>query len=134
MTAHIGKPTASMRSRISAVRFGSSWLLNATETRAEKSTLMIGLPAGTRIWLVAGVTDMRAGFNGLAAKVQTALAEDPFSGHVFVFHGRRGDMIKVLWWSGETRRMRAWPVSNASRYTYGALRHIQDIAAQSSRP
>jgi len=39
---------------------------------------MIGLPAGTRIWIAAGVTDMRAGFNGLAAKVQTALADDPF--------------------------------------------------------
>ena len=49
---------------------------------------MIGLPAGTRVWLVAGITDMRCGFNGLAAKVQTALAENPFSGHVFLFRGR----------------------------------------------
>jgi transposase len=55
---------------------------------------MIGLPAGTRIWIAAGVTDMRSGFNGLAAKVQTAPAEGPFSGHVFVFHGRRGDLIR----------------------------------------
>ncbi len=62
---------------------------------------MIGLPAGTKIWLAAGVTDMRAGMNGLAAKAQTALAEDPFSGQVFLFRGRRGDMIKVLWWSGD---------------------------------
>lgn len=62
---------------------------------------MIGLPAGTRIWLAAGVTDMRAGFSCLAAKVETALAEDPFSGHVFVFRGRRGDMIKLLWWTGD---------------------------------
>ncbi|WP_295994954.1 IS66 family insertion sequence element accessory protein TnpB [Rugamonas sp.] len=62
---------------------------------------MIGLPAGTRIWLAAGITDMRAGMNGLAVKVQTALAEDPYNGHVFVFRGRRGDMIKVLWWSGD---------------------------------
>ena len=44
---------------------------------------MIGLPAGTRIWLAAGITDMRAGMNGLAARVETALAEDPFSGWVF---------------------------------------------------
>jgi hypothetical protein len=57
---------------------------------------MIGLPAGTRVWLAAGVTDMRSGFNGLAAKVETALAEDPFSGHVFVFRGRRGDMGGTL--------------------------------------
>jgi transposase len=62
---------------------------------------MIGLPAGTRIWLAAGFTDMRCGFNGLAARVQSALAEDPFSGHVFVFRGRRGDIIKVLWWTGD---------------------------------
>lgn len=62
---------------------------------------MIGLPAGTRIWLAAGITDMRAGMNGLAARVETALAEDPFSGHVFVFRGRHGDMLKVLWWTGD---------------------------------
>lgn len=48
---------------------------------------MISLPAGTKIWLVAGITDMRNGFNGLAAKVQTALKDDPLSGHVFIFRG-----------------------------------------------
>jgi transposase len=62
---------------------------------------MIGLPAGTRIWLAAGITDMRSGFNGLATKVESALQEDPFSGHVFVFRGRRGDLIKLLWWTGD---------------------------------
>ncbi|WP_373989879.1 IS66 family insertion sequence element accessory protein TnpB [Duganella sp. BuS-21] len=62
---------------------------------------MIGLPAGTKVRLSAGTTDMRSGFNGLAANVQTALEEDPFSDHVFVFRGRRGDLIKLLWWSGD---------------------------------
>ncbi len=62
---------------------------------------MIGLPAGTRIWLAAGVTDMRRGMDGLAALVQSALAENPFSGHVFLFRGRRGDLVKLLWWSGD---------------------------------
>lgn len=62
---------------------------------------MIGLPAHTRIWIVAGVTDMRCGFNGLAAKIETALQADPFNGHVFVFRGRRGDIIKLLWWTGD---------------------------------
>jgi transposase len=62
---------------------------------------MIGLPAGTRVWLAAGVTDMRKGMNGLAALVQTTLAADPFCGHLFVFRGRRGDLAKVLWWSGD---------------------------------
>lgn len=58
---------------------------------------MIGLPAGTRIWLAAGMTDMRCGFHGLAAKVQTVLEENPLTGDVFIFRGRRGDLIKVLW-------------------------------------
>ncbi|WP_374704227.1 IS66 family insertion sequence element accessory protein TnpB, partial [Ralstonia sp. SET104] len=62
---------------------------------------MIGLPSRTKIWLAAGVTDMRSGFNSLAAKVQIVLERDPFSGHVFVFRGRRGDLVKVLWWSGD---------------------------------
>lgn len=62
---------------------------------------MIGLPAGTRVWIAAGVTDMRCGFQGLAAKVETTLAADPFNGHVFVFRGRRGDVIKLLWATGD---------------------------------
>jgi transposase len=62
---------------------------------------MIGLAPGTRIWLAAGITDMRRGMDGLAAQVQARLAEDPFSGHVFLFRGRRGDLIKILWWSGD---------------------------------
>ena len=62
---------------------------------------MIGPPAGTRIWLAAGFTDLRRGFDGLAALVQTRLDADPFSGHAFVFRGRRGDRIKVLWWDGD---------------------------------
>lgn len=62
---------------------------------------MIGLPSGTRIWLAAGVTDMRRGFDGLAAIVQEKLAADPFTGHVFVFRGRRGDLVKLLWWDGD---------------------------------
>lgn len=53
------------------------------------------------MWLVAGPTDMRKGFDGLAAIVQSALAADPFHGHVFVFRGRRGDLIKVLWFDGQ---------------------------------
>ena len=62
---------------------------------------MIGLAPGARIWLVAGVTDMRKGFDGLAAQVHTTVREDPFSGHLFVFRGRRGDRVKVLWWEGD---------------------------------
>lgn len=62
---------------------------------------MMGFPAGVRLWLVAGATDMRKGFDGLSALVQTALAEDPFGGHLFIFRGRRGDRVKVLWYDGD---------------------------------
>lgn len=58
---------------------------------------MLSLPSGVRIWLVAGVTDMRKGYDGLSALVQTALNENPFSGQIYVFRGRRGDRIKLLW-------------------------------------
>jgi transposase len=62
---------------------------------------MIALASGTRVWLATGVTDMRKGFDGLAALVATTLQADPFSGHVFVFRGRRGDRIKLLWYAGD---------------------------------
>ena len=62
---------------------------------------MIGLPVGTRIWIVAGGTDLRRGFVGLSGVVQTALQENPFSGQVFIFRGKRGDLIKVLWFDGD---------------------------------
>lgn len=62
---------------------------------------MITLPTGTRIWIAAGVTNMRRGFTGLSAQVQIALEQEPLSGHVFVFRGRRGDLIKVLWFDGD---------------------------------
>jgi transposase len=62
---------------------------------------MITLPTGTQIWIAAGLTDLRRGFTGLSAIVQLKLEQDPFGGHVFVFRGRRGDLIKVLWWDGD---------------------------------
>jgi transposase len=62
---------------------------------------VIGVPTSTRVWIAAGHTDMRKGFNGLSAMVQTALETNPFCGHVFVFRGRRGDMLKVLWFDGQ---------------------------------
>jgi transposase len=62
---------------------------------------MIALPSGTNIWIAAGVTDLRRGFTGLSAMVQTALQENPLSGQVFIFRGRRGDLIKLLWHDGD---------------------------------
>jgi transposase len=68
---------------------------------AYESSSVISLPAGTRIWIAAGVTDVRRGFHGLSAQVQTVLEQQPLSGHVFVFRGRRGDIVKVLWFDGD---------------------------------
>ncbi len=62
---------------------------------------MIAPPPGVRVWLAAGVTDMRKGFDGLAALVQQRLGQDPFSGQLFAFRGRRGDLVKVLSWDGQ---------------------------------
>lgn len=62
---------------------------------------MIGAPGGVRVYLACGVTDMRKGFDGLSAQVQTMLTLDPHGGALFVFRGRRGDLIKVLWWDGQ---------------------------------
>ena len=81
---------------------------------------MIQPPAGARIWLAAGHTDMRKGMPGLAALVQGALGKAPYCGDVFVFRGRRGDLIKVLWFSGDgtnlyTKRLErgrfVWPTA-----------------------
>jgi transposase len=44
---------------------------------------------------------MRKGFDGLALIVQETLKRDPHSGHLFVFRGRRGDLIKCLWHDGQ---------------------------------
>jgi transposase len=62
---------------------------------------MIPIPVGVRVWLATGHTDMRKGFDGLALIVQETLQRDPHSGHLFVFRGRRGDLIKCLWHDGQ---------------------------------
>jgi transposase len=62
---------------------------------------MIPMPIGARVWLATGHTDMRKGFDGLALLVQEALKRNPHNGHLFVFRGRRGSLIKVLWHDGQ---------------------------------
>jgi len=62
---------------------------------------MIPLSAGVQVWLTTGHTDMRRGFDGLALLVQETLQRNPHSGHLFVFRGRRGGLIKVLWHDGQ---------------------------------
>lgn len=85
---------------------------------------MILVPSNTRVWLAAGVTDMRRGFNTLAAQAQQVLEEDPYSGHMFVFRGRRGDLLKIILWDQQgaclfSKRLECgrfvWPAAKDSK-------------------
>ena len=84
---------------------------------------MIPVPAGVRVWLATGHTDMRRGFPGLALLVQETLKADPHGGHLFVFRGKRGDLIKVIWHDGQgaclfSKRLERgrfiWPTTSSS--------------------
>lgn len=57
---------------------------------------MIPVPVNTRVWLAAGITDMRKGFAGLAAQAEVVLKQDPFAGHLFVRRSRRRDLVKMI--------------------------------------
>lgn len=61
---------------------------------------MIAFPAGTKVWIAGGVTDMRGGMNSLALKVQQGLGRDPHGGEIFCFRGRKADTVKLLWHDG----------------------------------
>ena len=61
---------------------------------------MIAFPTGVRVWIAAGHTDMRRGMQSLALQVQEALARDPHAGDLYVFRGRSGSLIKILWHDG----------------------------------
>jgi transposase len=62
---------------------------------------MIAPGAGVRVYLACGVTDMRKGITGLAAHAQLVLRQNPASGAVFCYRGRRGDRLKLLFWDGQ---------------------------------
>lgn len=87
---------------------------------------MIAIPAGVRVFLAMGPTDMRKGFDGLSVLAQDTLAQDPFSGHLFVFRGKRGDLIKILYWDGQgfclfAKRLEkgrfVWPITKSGAVT-----------------
>ena len=71
--------------------------LHAAHAASGVGTIMISAPTGVPIGLAAGFTDPRKGFDGLAALVQTVLNDGPFSGQIYVFRGRLGDLIKLIW-------------------------------------
>jgi len=62
---------------------------------------MITVPAGVRVYLAMGPTDMRKGIDGLSMLVQELLKLDAFSGHLFAFRGRRAHLVKILYWDGQ---------------------------------
>ena len=81
-------------------------------------------PAWTRVWLACGRTDMRKGIDGLAMLAQQVLNENPFDGALFAFRGRRGGMVKLLWYDGQglclfSKRLErghfVWPVTETGR-------------------
>ncbi len=81
---------------------------------------MMMLPQGVKIHVALGITDMRKGLDGLAMLIQGTLQQDPFSGHLFAFRGRRADLIKIIFWDGTglclfTKRLEQsrfpWPVA-----------------------
>ena len=62
---------------------------------------MLSIPSTTRVFLATEPTNMRKGFDGLFALVESVIREDPFSGHLFVFRNRKRDRLKVLWWDSD---------------------------------
>jgi hypothetical protein len=66
---------------------------------------MLTLGPSIKVYLARGTTDMRKSFDTLAGAVRELLAQDPLSGHLFVFCGRRRHLVKILYWdSCEGRR------------------------------
>ena len=93
---------------------------------------MIALPPGTRVYLACGVTDMRRGFDGLAAQVQTVLELDPYSGAIFIFRGRRGDLLKALLWDGQGLVLYAKRLERGRFVSYGLCQPLR--ACATARP
>jgi transposase len=58
---------------------------------------MLAVPPGMRVWLASGHTDMRRGMRGLALQVQESLKRDPHQGDLYIFRGRSGSLVKILW-------------------------------------
>lgn len=82
---------------------------------------MIGLSHDVQIWLCAGTTDLRKGFDGLAAIAQHVLHQDPYSGHLFVFRGKRGISLR---YSGGMVRVTVCSINASSTVgSFGHRRH-----------
>jgi transposase len=62
---------------------------------------MIAFPSAARVWLATGHTDMRKGFGSLALLVQENLKRNPHGGELYVFRGRQGSLVKLIWHDGQ---------------------------------
>ncbi len=77
------------------------------------------LAPGTRVWLAAGHSDMRKGWASLALQVQEVLGQDPHSGNLYIFRGRRSDLIKVIWHDGQGMCLFAKRLERGRFISYG---------------
>src|SRR6478672_2513726 len=85
---------------------------------------MIAPPSGVRVWLATGATDMRRGMNGLALQVQEALQRDPHAGDLYVFRGRRGDLVEILWHDGLGMSLYAKRLERGRFLSYGLCQSL----------
>ncbi len=95
---------------------------------------MIPVPSGVRVWLAAGYTDLRRGFDGLALVVQETLRRDPHSGHLFVFRGKRGDLVKILWHDGQGMCLFAKRLERGRFISYGLCQPFWSCVTEHSAP
>jgi len=98
--------------------------LSRSEPWRQQAVSALAPPPGARVWLACGYTDMRKGMDGLAVLAQQVLREDPFSGALFAFRGKRGGLVKILWFDGQglclfckrlDRGHFVWPVTATGR-------------------
>jgi transposase len=111
---------------------------------------VLTLGPSIKVYLARGTTDMRKSFDSLSGAVREVLAQDPLSGHLFVFCGRRRHIVKILYWDGTgfwlvakrlARGTFAWPESTDTRPTIelrsdelGALLGGVDLRRTTWRP
>src|SRR5262249_58637495 len=80
---------------------GASCDADGVGCRADTGTAaMIPIASGVKVWIATGHTDMRRGMNSLALLVQEAFKRDPHGGDLYVFRGKSGKLIKILWHDG----------------------------------
>lgn len=103
---------------------------------------MIPIPSGVRVWIATGHTDMRRGMQSLALTVQESLKRDPHAGDLYIFRGRRGDLVKILWHDGLGMSLYAkrldrgkfiWPSASAGAVSISAAQKSATDMATAER-